>query len=151
MKKLILFLTIVLSACYVEAAPPLRAVKPMRLADGTIITPSAVQTAPLAEGNCCMSPAIIGDGTYLQHTGSPRVLIVLAAFQDLAFTVNDPVKAFDQCLNGEQQEDLGNRNHLNVASVRQYFETSSRNQFSPQFDVVGPIVLPKTWQWVIVQ
>ena len=84
----------------------------------------------------------IGSGKYLPHSGSPRVLTILAAYKDLDFTVNDPVRAFDQLLNGEQQTDLGNHNQLNLGSVRKYFEGSSQNQFSPQFDIVGPITLP---------
>ena len=86
--------------------------------------------------------ATIGDDGYLPHSGSPRVLTILAAFQDIGFTVNDPVEAFNQYLNGDVQEDLGNYNQLNVASVRQYFETSSNHQFAPQFDIVGPVTLP---------
>ena len=86
---------------------------------------------------------MIGVGSYLQHTGSPRILTILAAFQDVGFTVKDPVKAFDQYLNGNKQEDLGNMNHMNVASVRQYFNTCSYGNFTPQFDVVGPLTLPQ--------
>lgn len=80
---------------------------------------------------------------YLPHTGNVRILTILAAFQDVGFTVNNPAEAFDQLLNGEEQLDMGNRNQLNWTSVRQYFETCSHGQFSPQFDVVGPITLPE--------
>ena len=128
------------------AAPPLRVLMPMRLADGTLIVQGGnrvAPVAPLADEDCCSSPALISNGNYLQHSGSPRVLTILAAFQDVGFSVNDPVKAFDQYLNGDKQEDLGNQNQLNVASVRQYFETCSHKQFSPQFDVVGPLTLPQ--------
>lgn len=86
--------------------------------------------------------ATIGEDDYLPHLGSPRVLTILAAFQDLGFTVNNPEEAFNQYLNGDKQEDFGNFNHLNVASVRQYFETCSHGRFSPQFDIVGPVTLP---------
>lgn len=86
---------------------------------------------------------ISDDVEYFPHQGSPRVLTILVAFQDSAFTVNDPVTAFDQYLNGETQEDLGNKNHQNLASVRQYFDICSRGQFTPQFDVIGPVTLPK--------
>lgn len=126
----------------VLAAPPLRVLTPMRLADGSMVMPSDVTMASAAEG-CCASPAMIGVGSYLQHTGSPRILTILAAFQDVGFTVKDPVKAFDQYLNGNKQEDLGNMNHMNVASVRQYFNTCSYGNFTPQFDVVGPLTLPQ--------
>ena len=126
-----------------NAAPPLRTLMPMKISDGTVVAPLDVSMAPMVEGSCCASQSLIGEGLYLQHSGSPRVLTILAAFQDLGFVVNDPVKAFDQYLNGDKQEDLGNKNQLNVASVRQYFEICSHKQFSPQFDVVGPITLPQ--------
>lgn len=86
---------------------------------------------------------ISNDVEYFPHQGNPRVLTILVAFQDSAFTVNQPVEAFDQYLNGETQQDLGNKNHQNLASVRQYFDICSRGQFTPQFDVVGPVTLPK--------
>lgn len=126
-----------------NAAPPLRTLMPMKISDGTVVAPLDVSMAPMVEGSCCASQSLIGEGLYLQQSGSPRVLTILAAFQDLGFVVNDPVKAFDQYLNGDKQEDLGNKNQLNVASVRQYFEICSHKQFSPQFDVVGPITLPQ--------
>jgi immune inhibitor A len=145
MKKLFLIAISCLQLAFnigVLAAPPLRVLTPMRLADGSMVMPSNVTMASAAEG-CCASPAMIGVGSYLQHTGSPRILTILAAFQDVGFTVNDPVKAFDQYLNGNKQEDLGNMNHMNVASVRQYFNTCSYGNFTPQFDVVGPLTLPQ--------
>lgn len=145
MKKLFLIAISCLQLAFnlgVLAAPPLRVLTPMRLADGSMVMPSYVTMASTAEG-CCASPAMIGVGSYLQHTGSPRILTILAAFQDVGFTVNDPVKAFDQYLNGNKQEDLGNMNHMNVASVRQYFNTCSYGNFTPQFDVVGPLTLPQ--------
>ena len=125
------------------AAPPLRVLMPMRLADGSVVMPASVNMAPLSLEGCCAAPAMIGEGSYLQHTGSPRILTILAAFQDVGFTVNDPVKAFEQYLNGDKQEDLGNQNQLNMSSVRQYFETSSHQKFSPRFDIVGPLTLPQ--------
>ena len=125
------------------AAPPLRGLMPMKLADGTTVVPTGESRAALTEMNCCASAAMIGEGNYLQHMGNVRVLTILAAFQDVGFTVNEPVKAFEQYLNGDKQENLGNMNHLNIASVRQYFETCSHQKFSPQFDIVGPITLPK--------
>ena len=145
MKKLFLIAISCLQLAFnigVLAAPPLRVLTPMRLADGSMVMPSDVTMASAAEG-CCASPAMIGVGSYLQHTGSPRILTILAAFQDVGFTVKDPVKAFDQYLNGNKQEDLGNMNHMNVASVRQYFNTCSYGNFTPQFDVVGPLTLPQ--------
>ena len=81
-------------------------------------------------------------GGYLPHSGNVRILTILVAYQDLGFTVNEPNTAFDQLLNGDEQVDLGNNNQWNYKSVRQYFETCSKGQFSPQFDIVGPVTLP---------
>lgn len=79
---------------------------------------------------------------YLPHHGQPRVLCILAEFQDVSFSVNEPAVAFNQMMNADHQEDLGNHNTQNIASVSQYFQTCSEGQFSPVFDVVGPIRLP---------
>lgn len=81
-------------------------------------------------------------GGYLPHKGNTRVLTILVAFSDSAFTVNDPIGAFDQYLNGETQHDLGNKNHYNIASVQKYFSVCSQGLFTPQFDIVGPVTLP---------
>ena len=86
--------------------------------------------------------ALLGDSDYLQHTGSPHILTVLLEFQDVRFTINDPIAAYDQYLNGETLVDMGNKNKTNLSSVRKYFETCSGGQFVPQFDIVGPVVLP---------
>lgn len=79
---------------------------------------------------------------YLPHKGRPHVLTILAAFQDSTFTINEPVMAFEQYLNGETQIDLGNKNDYNLTSVQKYFNISSHGQFTPEFDIVGPITLP---------
>ena len=125
------------------AAPPLRVLMPMHLSDGSMVMHSDVNIAPLAVEGYCASSAVIGDAAYLQHIGSPRILTILAEFQDVGFTVNDPFRAFEQYLNGDKQEDLGNQNQMNISSVRQYFETSSHQKFSPKFDIVGPLILPQ--------
>ncbi|MBR1447378.1 MAG: M6 family metalloprotease domain-containing protein [Prevotella sp.] len=84
---------------------------------------------------------------YLPHTGTPRVLVILAAYQDLDFTVSEPLKAFSQYMHGDTQEDLGNHNDLNQYSVQQYFDACSHGQFVPQFDLVGPVTLPQTMDY----
>ncbi len=90
---------------------------------------------------------INNNGGYLQHMGSPRVLVILAEYQDVTFTVNSPVEAFEQYLNGTEQKDLGNHNTDNINSIRQYFNTVSHGQFTPQFDLVGPVTLPQEMKY----
>ena len=82
-------------------------------------------------------------GGYLPHKGRVRVLCILAQYQDVKFTVNQPKTAFDQMLNSDTQADLGNYNSVIYSSVRRYFMASSNNQFEPQFDIVGPVTLPR--------
>ena len=90
---------------------------------------------------------INANSQYLPHTGTPRVLVILAAYQDLDFTVSEPLKAFSQYMYGDTQEDLGNHNDLNQYSVQQYFDACSHGQFVPQFDLVGPVTLPQTMDY----
>lgn len=40
-------------------------------------------------------------------------------------------------------DNLGNGEHLNYGSVKQYFIAQSDSMFSPQFDVYGPVTLPQ--------
>ena len=86
--------------------------------------------------------SIAESGNYLPHNGQVHILTILVAYQDLDFTVNDPYSAFTQQLNGDEQVDLGNNNQWSYCSVRQYFETCSKGQFTPLFDIVGPVTLP---------
>ncbi len=83
-------------------------------------------------------------GGYLPHLGSVRVPVIMVQYKDVSFTVNSPLEAFEQYFNGEEkQQNLGNHNTNNIASVRQYYEHSSYGKFTPQFDIVGIVTLPK--------
>lgn len=82
---------------------------------------------------------------YLVHKGSPRILTILVNFSDSAMTVNQPKKAFDQFFNQlGTLDELGNENAKNYSSVRQYFSDMSGEVFTPQFDIYGPVNVPKT-------
>ncbi|MGM9860105.1 MAG: M6 family metalloprotease domain-containing protein, partial [Muribaculaceae bacterium] len=70
------------------------------------------------------------------HMGSPRALVLLVAFSDKPFTVNNAHDYFDQFLNGDTFTEYGG-----TGSVVNYFTTSSNGLFTPQFDVVGPLTL----------
>ena len=85
------------------------------------------------------------NNTFFPHTGNPRVLVVLAEFADEKFSVADPRATFEQYLNSMEnsQRELGNGESSNTGSVKKYFHDNSYGQFSPEFDIVGPITLPK--------
>lgn len=100
----------------------------------------------------------ISDATnkLMPHTGSPRVLVILSEFQDKSFSVNQPRKAFHQFFNHPTTPDnlytegvdaVNYHNNLNYSSVATYFADQSNGQFTPQFDIYGPIKLSKPCQY----
>ena len=82
------------------------------------------------------------------HTGSPKAIVILAQFSNLNFTVKAR-KAFDQYLNSmdENLKNFGHHENRNHASVKKYFSDMSNGQFTPQFDVYGPVTLPQTMEY----
>ncbi len=112
----------------------------MTTLDGTLLHSS---TPPLLHSSTPeYSPSVFGT-SYFPHHGTPRVLVILAAYPDQDFTLPDPRKSFDQCLNSfGPQEDYGNGESRNICSVAEYFTTVSYGDYTPLFDVVGPVTLP---------
>ena len=81
---------------------------------------------------------------YFPHTGSPKALVILAEFQDTTFTIQDTKKVFTNYLMNEDHfTDSRYGQNQNYKGVRGYFKDCSYGQFTPIFDVVGPIKLPK--------
>ena len=80
---------------------------------------------------------------YTPHTGSPRILVILASFKDKKISVDQPKVAFNDFFNATGKlQNRGNGNHRNFRSVAQYFKASSNGAFTPIFDVYGPVELP---------
>lgn len=69
--------------------------------------------------------------------GSPRCLAILVEFQDVHFTLSDPTTLFSRMLNEEGFSEYGA-----TGSARDFFIASSGGQFTPEFDVYGPVRLP---------
>lgn len=83
------------------------------------------------------------DKTNFPHMGSPKAIVILAAYQDTTFTLPNPRKSFQQFLNGEgHPQDYGHGENRNAFSVQQYFKDMSFGKFTPQFDIYGPVTLP---------
>ena len=72
-------------------------------------------------------------------TGTVKGLIVLAEFQDVKFQPGSTREYFETKLNKE-----GYVGDETIGSALDYFKEQSYGQFTPEFDVVGPITLPKT-------
>lgn len=69
--------------------------------------------------------------------GSPRALIILVQYTDVKFTVSQPASYYQQMINGQTFTQYGG-----TGSVINYFTQVSKGQFTPQFDVLGPVTLP---------
>ena len=86
-----------------------------------------------------------GSTSFFPHTGSPRAIVLLVQFANRPFKVQ-PRKAFNQYLNSmaDKHQDFGNAENRNTGSVKRYFSDMSGGKFKPQFDLYGPITIPKS-------
>ena len=77
------------------------------------------------------------------HTGTPKALVIMVDFSDQKFvyTKND----IDKLLNGTEYNDTKEK-YLSYGSAAQYFDDCSNGKFRPQFDVVGPYHLTKSYK-----
>lgn len=89
------------------------------------------------------------NAAYFPHEGAPKALVILANFQDVKFTVPDPLKTFSDYLNHDSRPlpDYGRGESANYGSVRKYFSDMSFGKFTPQFDVKGPVTLSQTMSY----
>lgn len=74
--------------------------------------------------------------------GSHKFLVILIAFKDLDFTVDDPNTAFYNLLNQEGYSKNGG-----TGSAKDYYTENSSGQFNPEFDVYGPVTLSKNYAY----
>ncbi len=70
--------------------------------------------------------------------GEPRALVILVEYQDVPFNHPSPRDYFRRMLNEEGFSDYGA-----TGSARDFFVENSMGQFKPEFDVYGPVLLPK--------
>ena len=103
---------------------------------------NAYNNSPLTRGPIIDSG--YGGVPYFPHTGSPKTLVILAEFQDTTFTIQDTKRIFTNYLTNEGHfSDTRYGQNQNYKGVRGYFKDCSYGQFTPEFDVVGPVKLPK--------
>ena len=74
--------------------------------------------------------------SYFPHMGEPRAMVILVQFSDTTFVSSNPKRIFTRYLNEEGVQP-------NYGSVLQYFNDMSGGLFRPQFDLFGPVTLPK--------
>ena len=103
---------------------------------------NAYNNSPLTRGPIIDSG--YGGVPYFPHTGSPKALVILAEFQDVPFTIQDTKRIFTNYLTNEDHfTETRYGQNQNYKGVRGYFKDCSYGQFTPVFDVIGPVKLPK--------
>ena len=70
------------------------------------------------------------DNPQVPTKGSPRIPIILVNYTDVKFIDSDPLATFQNQFNEKNK------------SCLHYFESQSRGQFSPRFEILGPVDLP---------
>ncbi len=73
---------------------------------------------------------------------APRGLVILVNFSDVKFAEENTREVYEQQLNGENYTANGA-----YGSARQYFMEQSYGQYTPHFDVVGPVDLPQKMEY----
>lgn len=68
---------------------------------------------------------------------APRGLVILVNFKDTKFNASNKQEAMNDLMNSSSYTHNGA-----TGSVRQFFSDQSEGQYTPQFDVVGPVTLP---------
>ena len=75
-------------------------------------------------------------------TGTPKSLVILVNFKDVAFVTPNPQASFTNLLNQSGYAANGG-----TGSAKDYFRDNSMGVFNPQFDVVGPYTLAQTMDY----
>lgn len=81
-------------------------------------------------------------GSHFPVHGKQKGLVILVDYPDKEFTVDAPHDYFNRMLNEPGFDDNGG-----TGSARDYFMYNSRMQFMPEFDVYGPVTLPKKYSY----
>ena len=69
---------------------------------------------------------------------APKGLLILVNYSDITLNEKNNQLAFDSLANGENYTYNGA-----TGSCKSYFEAQSNGQYSPEFDVIGPVTLPQ--------
>ena len=77
------------------------------------------------------------ENTTVENT---KALVILAEFQDVPFSIENPQQAFTNMLNQSGYSPVGSKGF--TGSVRDYFISSSDDAYRPEFIVYGPVKLP---------
>lgn len=96
------------------------------------------KSAAMRKANAVIRKKYLFSGQPFPAKGAPRALVILAAYPDRSFSMDDPHDFYTRMLNEEGFSDYGA-----TGSARDFFVQNSDGVFTPQFDVYGPVVLPE--------
>ena len=116
------------------SVPSRRAARAAKAADASVLRQALVAQAESARRKAS-EPGTIKPK--FPTTGTMHGIIILAQYQDVKFTKQSTLQKF-------QDMAMSDNYHGTNApgSMREYFVTQSAGQFTPEFDVVGPVTLP---------
>ena len=83
----------------------------------------------------------------LTNMGSPRVPVILVQFPDRPFTVRETEEDVHQVYHEHFNASEGVCPGTSRWSVREFFRMQSDEQFTPDFDVIGPVTLSKSYTY----
>ena len=110
-----------------------------------MVSPAWADDMRLPLRQCCMDevpsswPSVsTRSGSATPFFGDVRIPIILVAYQDVPFTIENVREVWDDIVNKP-----GYSEHGAVGSMADYFYEQSRGQFRVTFDVIGPVTLPE--------
>lgn len=101
-----------------------------RAAASAYVSPTAVGSRTASSGKGLMDDAFLGRKEL-------KGLVILAEYSDVKFSETCTREFFDEMLNREGFDQFNA-----TGSAKDYFLDSSSGQFTPEFDVYGPVTLP---------
>lgn len=113
---------------------PKRVARAAKAADAAALRPALAAQAERARRKASEPGAI---KLKFPTTGTMRGIIILAQYQDVKFTKQSTLQKFQDMAMSDNYQGKNA-----PGSMREYFVTQSAGQFTPEFDVVGPVTLP---------
>ena len=111
-----------------------------QLTNQSILLNSAQQKRAMHGANKSRTRAVIG-GKHEPYIGKKKGLIILVDFQNKKFKDEHTTELYNDILNK-----VGFTSELGFkGSVKDYFLSQSYGQFELDFDVIGPLTMPKTY------
>ncbi len=112
-------------------------------ADSTSNDSIAADSTVVYDPDSLVCDSILPSHFSFPSKGKIRGLVVLVEFQDVRFTIDDPLQEFTDMMNkdGYDRAAFQGSKYKHNGSAHDYFYENSMGLFDPQFDVYGPILL----------